>query len=587
MAFFLSGLVSEERPEPPEPRKKRALKIPYTLKSLKLKAYRVNLDFTPIKPVTINGIRYILQRADVTYTPRFWQYWRASKTLEREAGDLKVNPPKNLLTSKIDLSREITPQGTLRWYAYRLYDPKSISFGEFKLSYHIKDRSKLLPYQISAVEHICNSIVTNGAACDGSDTGIGKTYHALAAARDLHFTPGIICKVAGIAVWERACIYMGVKPLFIINWEAAKSPKFKYIRKFTNRTKDKYLFKWVVPKDTILIFDEAHCGNHSNSQNYALWTGSAGIPSISLSATFADRIERLWGLFRVLNVMNYDEFKEWIDKTHIKTPNGNDESLSDVADLAGAHDILYPRFGYRVSYRDPQVAAHVPKAIIQTEIIYLGRKNETEQNTAYRKMILRAEHFQKLGKQAEAMTANLRYRQESELRKADALYHMGRNYMEQGLSVCVFVNFRDTLKFLIERFRTKSVIFGSQEKYGIDRQRVIDDFQSNRQRILLAMLQAGGQSISLHDIHGGHPRISLITPSYNPVEIKQVLGRTYRSGARSVPIVKLVYAAHTIEEQVAETVSEKLTNISALNDGDLMERDVFGLFHKVGTNDGN
>jgi len=38
-----------------------------------------------------------------------------------------------------------------------------------------------------------------------------------------------------------------------------------------------------------------------------------------------------------------------------------------------------------------------------------------------------------------------------------------------------------------------------------------------------------------------------------------------------------VYAAGTIEEKVAETVNKKLDNIAALNDGDLMEPDLFRL----------
>jgi hypothetical protein len=44
-----------------------------------------------------------------------------------------------------------------------------------------------------------------------------------------------------------------------------------------------------------------------------------------------------------------------------------------------------------------------------------------------------------------------------------------------------------------------------------------------------------------------------------------------------VPVLKLVYAAGTIEEKVAQNVNQKLDNISALNDGDLMEPDLFKL----------
>jgi hypothetical protein len=42
----------------------------------------------------------------------------------------------------------------------------------------------------------------------------------------------------------------------------------------------------------------------------------------------------------------------------------------------------------------------------------------------------------------------------------------------------------------------------------------------------------------------------------------------------------MVYAAGTVEEKVAERVNEKLDNIAALNDGDLMESDMFNLTGK-------
>ncbi len=41
--------------------------------------------------------------------------------------------------------------------------------------------------------------------------------------------------------------------------------------------------------------------------------------------------------------------------------------------------------------------------------------------------------------------------------------------------------------------------------------------------------------------------------------------------------MKLVYAAGTVEEKVADVVNRKLDNIAALNDGDLMEPDLFQL----------
>jgi superfamily II DNA or RNA helicase len=154
---------------------------------------------------------------------------------------------------------------------------------------------------------------------------------------------------------------------------------------------------------------------------------------------------------------------------------------------------------------------------------------------------------------------------------------MVKEYLYEGMAVCVFVNFRETLRYLSENLQTKSLIFGDQERFGLIRESVIENFQNGVERLILCMTDAGGQSVDLHDLQGRARRISLICPTYNPVALQQVLGRTLRAGSKSTPIMKLVYAAGTIEEKVAETVNRKLDNIAALNDGDLMEPDLFSL----------
>lgn len=50
--------------------------------------------------------------------------------------------------------------------------------------------------------------------------------------------------------------------------------------------------------------------------------------------------------------------------------------------------------------------------------------------------------------------------------------------------------------------------------------------------------------------------------------------------------MKLVYAARTVEEKVAVVVNSKLGNIAAINDGDLMEPELFNLgIHREETPD--
>lgn len=525
----------------------------------------MNLEFINVQNIDRNGVSCILQRADVTHSADFWRAWRTHI--------------KDELRKLIYLSPE-TNDGKTSWYAFRL---KAINGDEgpyipFNLTYQLKHTDKLLSYQPLAVSHLVQSIINNGAAADGSDTGIGKTYHALGACRELGLRPVVICRKAGMAGWRRACEYMNIIPLLIINWESVRLGKMKICQRTRREYRKGYDYRWDLPSGVLLIFDEAHAGFNEDSQNHALWTASRGLASISMSATFADRPSRLRGLFHVLNIMDRKDFDRWLeDSGHYRNQYNEFESLTAIDDMKKINRMIYPKYGYRISYDDPAVKKHFPGAIIQTEIVDLGIKATEMQNIAYLKMLKLAAEYKEKGKQADLLVADLRYRQYAELLKAEVLCDLVREYLYEGFAVCVFVNFRETLKYMSQALDTKSLLFGGQEGYGLPREKVVEDFQQGRNKVILCMAEAGGQSIDLHDVHGKARRMSLICPTYNPVSLQQVLGRTNRAGSKTSPIMKLVYAAGTVEEKVADVVNRKLDNIAALNNGDLMEPDLFQL----------
>lgn len=509
-----------------------------------------------------DGKNYMLQKANVSKSREFWRAWRT-------AGDSF----RNLITLKKEAIH-----GVEYFFAYRLLpEETSDNYGVLPVSYVVNNLRGLLPYQSPAVASLCDSILRNGVAVDGSDTGLGKTYTSLGACRELNLLPAIVCRKSGIAGWKRACSHFGIVPEFIVNWEVAKNGRFRYARRLRDLYSGKYIYRWNFKRKTVLIFDEIHMACNVDSQNHALWISSKGIPGIYLSATFADRPSRLAGLMHMLGIMEKDVFYEWLkSRGHFVNKYNQVESLSSVQDMKFINKMLYPRFGCRLTYKDPQVKSFFPEAVYQTEVVSLSAKSEKAQNELYAKTVERVAELQSMGMQAQALVANLRYRQASELFKAEVLAELSEEYRYEGKSVVIFVNFLETLSYLARVLNTKSLIFGSQDRY-ISREKVINDFQDNRETILISMVSAGGQSIDLHDLSGNHQRISLVCPTYNPIDLRQVLGRTYRAGAKSIPIMKLVYAGGTIEEKVAEKVNQKLDNISALMDGDLMEPDLFNL----------
>ena len=97
----------------------------------------------------------------------------------------------------------------------------------------------------------------------------------------------------------------------------------------------------------------------------------------------------------------------------------------------------------------------------------------------------------------------------------------------------------------------------------------IESFQDNRTKVILCALQAGGVGVNLHDLSGDAPRVSLISPSYSAIDLRQALGRIHRAGAKSPAIQKIIFAKDTVEEDVCYAVRAKLRNLDLINDNDI------------------
>lgn len=520
----------------------------------------MNLEFITIKNTDIGGMPYFLQRAEVTNNRLFWHQWRSPEVKER-------------LKSIVSFRREII-EGRKRYFIFR-HIPVDNSRPPAKVPPYLPRNTKnLLPYQPKSLSHICAAILHHGSAVDASDTGTGKTFVSLAACRELGYTPAIICKKNAISSWMEACKYMQVRPYFVRNWEIVKTGKFPFCKRAENGRFCN--FTWGLQPKTILIFDEVHMANNPTSINYALWTSAreCKIPTISLSATLADKPIKLMGLMYVLGAMRPQEFRNHLqERGNFLDRYDKIESIDDEGDMLYFNRFLFPEYGFRLSYEHPEVKKFFGDAAYQTHLIDIGQSLVDRQNRLYSECIKKAAEFHEKGKQAQKLVAELRYRQASEILKVHALHELCRDYIEQGKSVVLFVNFRETLFYLKKLFKTGSVIYGQQE--DIERELVIKKFQNNLTPLIIATIAAGGTSINLHDISGGRQRIALICPTYNPVDLKQACGRIHRAGSKTMPIIKLVYAAGTIEQKVSIRVNEKIRNIAKLNEGDLVENDLF------------
>ena len=451
---------------------------------------------------------------------------------------------------------------------------------------------KLLKYQIPHYYQLEEVLKIHNCALDASDTGTGKTYVAVALAHSLNKKPFIVCPKSVIPNWISVAKALGVELFGIANYELLKGCKyynptmekvdFPYVQKYRKldpndknpddskrRVIEDYSFS--LPSDVMVIFDEAHrCKNHKSvTSRLLLSIVKCKCKLLLLSATLSDKIK----CFKPFGVVFgfYDDVKKfnmWMRKIiksrtvyfqQKKTPMTMDEKCLDII-----HHKLFPEYGSRMKIKE--LGSMFPSNQVLSQS-YMSQNKEDIQE----QYDIIQDAFEAL-KQAETRSEGLgrliKARMKIEMLKVPIMLDIIEEAIDSKYSVAVFVNYIETMNFLAHFFDTECLIHGDQTME--ERQDSINAFQSNRSNIIIANIQAGGVGISLHDIHGGHPRMSVISPTWSGQDIHQVLGRIHRAGSQSPALQRIVFVAGTYEERICELIQKKLINITGINDGDLI-----------------
>lgn len=444
--------------------------------------------------------------------------------------------------------------------------------------------AKLLPFQKPHLNKLFNAYLSKNCIGDFSDTGCGKSYIAIALAKLAHVKPFIVCPKSVITVWEGVCKLFGCEFYGISNYELLKNckhfvadlektncpyvDKIKTVIKTRKGTKTIIDFVFQFPEDCLIILDEAHrCKNYkSMTSRLLLSIHDTGRKLLLLSATLADKLvcfKPFGVVFGFYNKQN--EFKVWMRRQLKEEAKNNlEEYLKDKNDceMYIIHKHLFPNFGARM--RIKELGNQFPENQIVASCYYL--KNYEKINELYEIINEAMEHLKDAETRASGLAELIYARQRIELLKIPIFLDLIREGIENDFSVVVFVNYVETLERLMSELNVKCVIRGEQSQE--ERQENIQNFQDNKEHIILAMIQAGSVGISLHDLHG-RKRMAIISPTWNCTDLKQSLGRIHRAGAKSKAVQKIVYCAKTYEEQVCEIMNRKLTTLATLNDGDL------------------
>ena len=370
-------------------------------------------------------------------------------------------------------------------------------------------------------------------------------------------------------------------------------------------------FEFTFPKDAIIIFDEAHrCKNFKSMTSKMLISMKNNNINknkiLLLSATIADKIicfKPFGVVFGFYNEVIY--FKNWVrrlvgsigpistasQKDKIKSvmaqknnrsvnfygsalaplshgtnhnTNSSKGTIDDETILKIINNAIFPRYGSRI--RIKELGNMFPQNQVTAQLYYCNNNDEINQQYDIIKAAFE-EYKLKQTSSGFPLAIILYARMKIELYKIPIILDVANDALENGYSVVIFVCFKETLQQLAEQLNTTCLIYGGQTLEA--RNEEINRFQNNKINVMISMIAAGGVGISLHDLHGGHPRMSIINPSWNSIELKQALGRIHRAGAKTPALQRLIYCANTYEDKICEVVENKLKNIDMINNGEI------------------
>lgn len=446
---------------------------------------------------------------------------------------------------------------------------------DFFVNINIKEdiADKLYDFQIFHVFNLITSMRTSNVVVDGSDTGTGKTYTSVGLCRQLYLKPFIICPKTVISNWKRVCDIFRIKPLAIVNYESIKNGKVhdsngnpvdcKYIEIGENN--GTITFKWKLPHNAIIIFDEVHRCKNPKSQNGQLLLSTKECKRVlMLSATLTDKMEcfKLFGY--MLNC--YKTLKQsnaWIKGMLLE----DNTCVNFKRELSAVNKAIYPDKGSRMRIKD--LGDKFPSNQISADTYLIDDANREIINKAFKK-------FQENDLSLKSASENIsgiqilgeitKARQLLELIKVSIIVELTNEYIENGYNVVIFVNYTNTIRKLSTLLKTKCIVDGTRT---IDeRIENVQMFQDNKCNVIICNVGIS-EGINLHDLYGV-PRVSLISPPFSSVQLVQALGRIARVGSQTPALQRIIYCADTCEEIICNKLKDKLKFLSKLNDNDLV-----------------
>jgi len=426
----------------------------------------------------------------------------------------------------------------------------------------------LFPKQSTAADFFIEALNKGKSTIDTSSVGTGKTVVASYVSKELGRPIAVICPKAVIPSWERELNEFGITPLFVLNYEKIRTGKTAYMSK-----RGKKIMTWDLPENTLILMDEIHKAKGPYTQNAQLLISliCQGFQVHGMSATACeDPTEmRAIGYMLGLHSLNKSEggkrsWYSWMLSNGCMQDQWKTWKIMSRKRLELIRVKIYSETGFKLTVEDFPDSFRNNRVFV--EPIEFSAPNKIIK--AYDDLGITpdiVEHFVEHGtvEDSEFDIVNiLKARMLAESYKVMDLVEMANDYVKQGYSVVLFLNYKDSIDTLCSKLDCGRIDGGQTVA---ERQLVIDRFQEDKDRVLTVNIAAGGTGLSLHDTGGKYPRVSLISPSFSAKNHLQVLGRIHRNGAKSDALQKILVAANSVEEKVMQSIEKKIKNLKTLH----------------------
>lgn len=456
--------------------------------------------------------------------------------------------------------------------------------------------------------------------CDFSVPGAGKTHVANAIGVELNIPLFVLCLRGCIKHWEDVGDEMDkqlgrstcTNVMYAITYESLRSttgrqPKHGYLTR-TDSADGKVEFevtsefKKLVNSGIILVLDECQKIKNVSDQTIAvrvlineiLSRPETGSTVLFLSGTPFEEAEHAINFFRTIGFIKSDKLFEINRGTKELIPIGLKELIEkvkpfddqEVEDLVLGHtpydhkkvkDLVISIFGQIIV---PHFSSSMPSPIIDyTKDVGNGFYNfvgETSEKDAegllkaisYLQDLVSGTKRQELAVKGFLLSEITTTLREIELAKVPLFHRIAVEALAKGEKnkVVFFLNYRESIdrlsSLLVDH---KPLVYDGRLTNPRQETEILDAFNKQGRRLLIASLRKGGLGISLHDTIGDEPRESYISPTYSFIDMHQASNRIYRQGLMSNAFVRVVYGeVGRIESHLLNILNRKTENLKKI-----------------------